>query len=213
MLCCVSAHVKPRRREFCTWLARTLSGGDDGDVNGLGERLRQARIRAGLSQEQAAQRIGCDRSSLSRWEKGEVPPAADRLLQLAELYGVSPNELTGWTPAESVPAPAPSDGVSVWPDLRRALRDPDVVLRYGGRELSEQDKEKLVAIIDNALSFKEPEPGEETEWDAVHFHLEGGEELTPEERAAAMEIIRDEWHRFMEWRRRHPGENPPVPRD
>ncbi len=59
----------------------------------LGERLRLARSRAGLTQEQAAERIGVARTTVVAMEKGQRRIRPDELRQLAELYGVSVNAL------------------------------------------------------------------------------------------------------------------------
>ena len=47
-----------------------------------------ARESAGLSQSEAARRIGCARYTLIRWERGMQTPSATRLAQLAKVYGV-----------------------------------------------------------------------------------------------------------------------------
>lgn len=43
----------------------------------------------GLSQEELAQRSGVSRQSVTKWETGQSAPDVDRLVQLADLLGVS----------------------------------------------------------------------------------------------------------------------------
>lgn len=52
--------------------------------------VRAARREAGYSLERAAQWIGRDPSSLSRYESGETVPPANVLAALAFVYGVHP---------------------------------------------------------------------------------------------------------------------------
>ncbi|MBI2908293.1 MAG: ImmA/IrrE family metallo-endopeptidase [Chloroflexi bacterium] len=53
----------------------------------LGLRLQEARKERGLTQQDAAQRIGVARTTLTAMEKGERSVRADELVQLAALYG------------------------------------------------------------------------------------------------------------------------------
>lgn len=50
--------------------------------------LWAARVNAGLTQEEASERIGCARSSLRDWESGKTSPKARTLTELSSLYGV-----------------------------------------------------------------------------------------------------------------------------
>jgi DNA-binding XRE family transcriptional regulator len=56
------------------------------------EKLKQARVKAGLTQKDAGKIIHCCQSSLSKKEKGNRPIYAWELLQLCQVYGVSPEE-------------------------------------------------------------------------------------------------------------------------
>jgi len=58
--------------------------------------IREARLRAGLSQQELAARSGKDRTVIARWEQGAVAPSLETLL---ELIGVCGFEL----PLELVP--------------------------------------------------------------------------------------------------------------
>lgn len=51
-------------------------------------RLKAARDTAGLSQEQAAHRLGVTRGAVQNWEHGHRVPRADVLAGMARLYGV-----------------------------------------------------------------------------------------------------------------------------
>lgn len=57
--------------------------------------MRRQRERAGLTVEQAAQRIGIEPQLLVRWEEGSDEPIGRDLCLMAEVYGCSPDELLG----------------------------------------------------------------------------------------------------------------------
>ena len=68
----------------------------------LGERLIQLRAKAGLSQDDLAERLGVSRQSVSKWENNVSVPDLDKLVKLGEVFGVSLDELV----RGNVPGPA-----------------------------------------------------------------------------------------------------------
>lgn len=59
----------------------------------LGNSLFNARKKRGLSQEQAAEKLGVSRQTISKWETDETLPDIRQSKQLAVLYGLSLDEL------------------------------------------------------------------------------------------------------------------------
>ncbi len=55
----------------------------------LAERLREARVAAGLSQGQVAKRLNVHRPTVTEIEAGRRKVSTDELRQFADLYGVS----------------------------------------------------------------------------------------------------------------------------
>jgi transcriptional regulator with XRE-family HTH domain len=49
--------------------------------------IREARLRAGLSQYELAERSGRDRSVIARWEQGAVAPSIETLIELVRACG------------------------------------------------------------------------------------------------------------------------------
>ena len=56
-------------------------------------RLLQYRKLHNLSQEELAEKIGVSRQAVSKWERAEASPDTDNLILLAEVYGVTLDEL------------------------------------------------------------------------------------------------------------------------
>lgn len=59
----------------------------------IAERLAKRRREAGLSQENLAEKLGVSRQAVSKWERSESSPDTDNLIALAQLYGVSLDDL------------------------------------------------------------------------------------------------------------------------
>jgi DNA-binding XRE family transcriptional regulator len=59
----------------------------------LGEHIQQLRRRQNLSQEALGERLGVSRQAVSKWETGQTLPDTGNLLAMAELFGVSADEL------------------------------------------------------------------------------------------------------------------------
>lgn len=55
--------------------------------------FRSARKKAGLSTVKASKLLDVSRETLWMWESGKVMPRANRLSEIAKLYGVTVDEL------------------------------------------------------------------------------------------------------------------------
>ena len=72
----------------------------DGEVfkyNSQAEAIKNARIAAGLSQEQAAEKTGIRVQSWQKYEYGERSPKDDMLERIAQVLGVDIEVLTKFT--------------------------------------------------------------------------------------------------------------------
>lgn len=56
-------------------------------------RLKEARLSAHLTQEEAAKALNVSRTTVTMWETGDVNPTADKLPAIAHLYGCTINDL------------------------------------------------------------------------------------------------------------------------
>jgi len=60
----------------------------------LGQKIKRARQNADLTQKQLAELIGAKHNSVSNWEKGVSKPSQQLRLQIAQITGTPPEELT-----------------------------------------------------------------------------------------------------------------------
>lgn len=63
--------------------------------------LREAR---GISQEQLAQSLEIDRSTVAKWETSDICPRGERLVALADTLNCSIDALFGRSPPDDTPA-------------------------------------------------------------------------------------------------------------
>lgn len=59
----------------------------------LHEKITWYRKHQGMSQEELAEKLGVSRQAVSKWELGEATPELERILGLAELFGISTDAL------------------------------------------------------------------------------------------------------------------------
>ena len=74
----------------------------------LQENIYTLRRKAGLSQEQLAERLEVTRQTISKWEGGHSVPDLEKLQAMAAVFGVTLDELTGMelpVPRQQAPKP------------------------------------------------------------------------------------------------------------
>lgn len=59
----------------------------------LSEKLKKLRSEAGLTQEQAAEKLNVTRSAVARWESAQGIPDISNLIAISEVYNISLDEL------------------------------------------------------------------------------------------------------------------------
>lgn len=72
----------------------------------LSEKIRALRKKSGLSQDELAERLDVSRQAVSKWELGSAMPTADKLVDIADFFGVSLDylmrgEADGFKPTQS----------------------------------------------------------------------------------------------------------------
>ena len=92
----------------------------------LGPRLRDARQTANLTVREVGERLGVDHSMIVRYENSESLPPLDRLIALADVYGLTPAALLARHAAGiSVSAAIDQAEAGAIARLRALLDDPD----------------------------------------------------------------------------------------
>ena len=59
----------------------------------FGDKLKQYRLKEGLSQEQLAEKIGVSRQAITKWETKRGLPDVENMIILAELFKLTLDEL------------------------------------------------------------------------------------------------------------------------
>lgn len=79
----------------------------------------------GWSQEQLGDMIGVTRQTVSKWELGDTTPEMDKLVALADLFGISLDELAGRASPQTEPIPVPVPQAQTVSDetIRRVVRE------------------------------------------------------------------------------------------
>jgi transcriptional regulator with XRE-family HTH domain len=58
-------------------------------------KFKELRLQANLLQQDVANKLGVDRSTVAKWETGGAMPRVDKLKDIAKLYGCTIDELLG----------------------------------------------------------------------------------------------------------------------
>lgn len=59
----------------------------------FGEKLQSLRQKAGMSQDALAEKLDVSRQAVSRWERNETMPETEKVILLADLFGVTTDYL------------------------------------------------------------------------------------------------------------------------
>lgn len=113
----------------------------------IGERIRELRKANKWTQQELAEKLGLDRTTISKWERqGGSEPDNLTITKLADIFDVSTDYLLGKS------------------DFRRPL--PQTVAPYlpeGFEELPPEAKEEIFAIIDYVMTKYRKKEGDENQ--------------------------------------------------
>ncbi len=153
----------------------------------LGEKLQALRQEKNLSQEQLAERLEVSRQAVGKWESGQSRPDMDKLVVLAELFGVSTDYLlkeggeapkpsgNRWVPAVLAAALVIALGAAAWLGVtagrasaeRDALAAEKTVL-----ETKETELEEALQVSQEALEAAQSQPTQDLgDWNNYFYQF------------------------------------------
>ena len=114
--------------------------------------VKELRERAGMQQKEVAMEVGVSRPTVSEWEHQKKDPSGERLIKLADLFGVSTGVILGYDPfpgKAASPTDMTDDEREMWELREAARRDPGrKVLLKLAKNGTAQDVKQAVALID-----------------------------------------------------------------
>jgi transcriptional regulator with XRE-family HTH domain len=117
----------------------------------LGARAREARLRAGLSQAEVAERADLVTEVYGRLERGKMLPSVPSLLRVCRALGVDANTLLGFASTAPPPWLAPAPGGEAEPPHLRGLMS-------AGRQLKPSHLRLLLLMANAFLSASNGRP-------------------------------------------------------
>lgn len=124
----------------------------------LGEKIKEARKQAGLSQEQLAEKMTVSRSAIAKWETDKGIPDVDNLKALAQLLNVSVDYLLDDGGTVDVQVIRQAYNLSDYgKGIRKTKKDRLILEKFPDAEihtlLGELKLTKGEKIVDNTLGF------------------------------------------------------------
>ena len=113
--------------------------------------MKKFRKQKKLTQEELASRIGVIRATYWAYEKGSIMPPYEKLEQLADIFGITIDELMG----------RETDKSDISDDLSKLIRKLEKEnLVYDGELLNDQTRELLIASLENSIKLLKIMKGE-----------------------------------------------------
>ena len=114
----------------------------------LHKRLKQMRKNERLSQQELADKLGINRSTLAKYEQNERHPPNDVLVNIAEMFNVTTDYLLGRTDSTGARILTPEELEEILP--HKLAYDPKINIEVEGRFVDINDKktrEKIYEVL------------------------------------------------------------------
>jgi transcriptional regulator with XRE-family HTH domain len=115
------------------------------------ERLKELRVKTGLSQKDFASLLGIENSKFNKWENGKSQPDYETVRMLADHFGVSTDYLLGNTDIRNPENKALTSELGLSETAIEVLKS---LGRIRVKEFSEHDQRTLLNVLDNMLQCK-----------------------------------------------------------
>ena len=96
----------------------------------FGEKLQKLRTRAGLSQDQIAELLDVSRQAVSKWERNEAMPEAEKLVRISRQFGVSTDYLLLEELEEPETASTTAPAAGLWVRVKQWYRNRGYLLAW-----------------------------------------------------------------------------------
>ena len=115
----------------------------------LKDNLIMLRKLNGYSQEQIAEKINVSRQAYAKWESGATAPGLDKATQLAEVYGVTLDDLMKTKETDSGGTlPPPPRGKAIWGSVTLGDRGQIVIPKAARDKFGMKGGDRLVVVSD-----------------------------------------------------------------
>ena len=167
----------------------------------FGEKLQKLRARAGLSQDQLAELLDVSRQAVSKWERNEAMPEAEKIIRISRQFGVSTDYLLLEEREEPETARAQTPA-GLWGRIKQWYRNKGYLLAWilaawGGVRLLREIAD-TVNFFAELLELNDPTP---EFWEANLMSAFAPEAIPPVLMSAAG-VVLALWGRRMEGRLR-----------
>jgi len=147
----------------------------------IAERLAKRRREAGYSQEGLAEKLGVSRQAVSKWERSESSPDTDNLIALAQLYGVSLDDLLYVD--ESFKDDVEFEAADRAADRKEGSKNADTAEKSGASDSTDsvfevEDGDAKVKFGPGGLHVKDGDDYVHLSWkDGINVKEKGGDEV------------------------------------
>lgn len=123
----------------------------------IGHRIKEQRIKLGLSADDLAKKLGKNRATIYRYEKGEIENLPlDVLEPLAKSLETTPAHLMGWdnNPNEEIKLSDYNNSMDISKEMGKILEQLHATehkLTVDGKPLDENTRDLLISSLENSL--------------------------------------------------------------
>lgn len=117
--------------------------------NEIAAKIKNARLAAGMTQAEAARRLGCTYQAISNYERGTSRVEVDILVKLCDIYGISINDVLDVEEKSSINSPLINNDPELTSYLEELRTRPEMRMLFSvAKDATKEDVEKAVAIIE-----------------------------------------------------------------